>query len=69
MDYGLGLDNLNFILSEVLHWCLGSFLPVHPDAVEDDGEADVEDEEDDDNNPVYCKNQIFFLFPVKFRYI
>ena len=40
------------ITSDVLHWilCLGSFLPVHPDAVEDDSEADVLDEEDEANN-------------------
>ena len=29
----------------------GSALPVHPDAVEDDVEADVEDEVGDANNP------------------
>ena len=32
------------------HWSeVGSVLPVHPYAVEDDGEADVEDEVDADN--------------------
>ena len=38
--------------SEVLHWvfCPGSILPVHPDAVENDGEADVEDEVDEAKN-------------------
>ena len=67
MDSGLGLDNLNFILSEVLHWCPGSFLPVHPDAVEDGSEADVEDEEEDDNKPVLCKNQNWFC-PATFTF-
>jgi len=40
--------------SDVLHgdFCPGSILPVHPDAVEDDGEAYVEDEEGDANNQV-----------------
>ena len=28
----------------------GSILPVHPDAVEDDGEADVQDEVDNSSN-------------------
>ena len=40
--------------SEVLHgvFCPGSVLvlPVHPDAVKDDGEADVEDEVDSANS-------------------
>ena len=31
-------------------FCVGSILPVHPDAVKDDGEADVEDEVDFANN-------------------
>ena len=31
-------------------FCPGSVLPVHPDAVKDDGEADVEDEVDPANN-------------------
>ena len=39
----------------------GSILPVHPDAVEDDDEADVEDEVDDANNQ--CSNYQF-LSPV-----
>ena len=36
---------LNLIIDWVL--CLGILLPVHPDAVEDDSEAHVEDEVDD----------------------
>ena len=38
--------------SEVLHgdFCPGSFLPVHPDVVKDDDEADVEAEEEAANN-------------------
>ena len=37
------------ITSDVLHLvlCPGSILPVHPDAVKDDGEFHVEDEVDD----------------------
>ena len=37
---------LNLIIDWVL--CLGILLPVHPDAVENDGEAHVEDEVDED---------------------
>ena len=37
--------------SDILHWvfCPGSILSVHPDAVENDGEAHVEDEVDEDD--------------------
>ena len=38
--------------SDVLHgdFCPGSILPVHPDAVENDSEANVLDDEDEANN-------------------
>ena len=43
--------------SDFIHgiFCPGSVLPVHPDAVKDDGEADVEDEVDGENKYTWIK--------------